>query len=97
MKSEVYSWRVSADTKAALEQAAHQEGTSVAALLDRMLADWLAARPGSVEDEAEQARLRRAAARTFGTIAGGSPQRAETVRIAMQRRLGRRYGRRRAN
>lgn len=78
MKTEVYSWRLSAQRKAELEQEARREGTSLSALLDRVTADWLARRRnGHSNDDAEQAALRRRVMATVGTIHGSDPTRAE--------------------
>lgn len=78
MKTEVYSWRVSADRKAELEGEARREGTSLSALLDRVTADWLAERRnGHSDDEAEQAAIRKRARTAIGSVAGDDPTRAE--------------------
>jgi len=62
MKTEVYSWRLSAERKAALEEEARREGTSLSSLLDRVTADWLAERRnGRADDEAEQTAIRKRA------------------------------------
>ena len=93
-KSEVYSWRVSPDTKAALELEARREGDTVAAMLDRITQEWLRARRRRAgPDETAQARLHAVATRTFGTIAGGTPRRAERARVAIRQRLAARHGR----
>ncbi len=77
MKSEVYSWRLSADRKAELEAEARREGTSLSALLERVTADWLAERRnGHSDDEAEQAAIRRRAMSAIGSIRGGDPTRS---------------------
>jgi hypothetical protein len=77
MKTEVYSWRVSADKKAELEGAARLEGTSLSALLDAITTDWLRqGRNGTLEDEAKQAAIRERAAAAIGSIHGGDPTRA---------------------
>ncbi len=47
MKTEVYSWRVSAARKADLESEARREGTSVAELLEKITSDWLQERRNS--------------------------------------------------
>ena len=94
-KSEVYSWRVSPEMKVALEVEARREGRSVAALLDRMASEWLTARRrrGAL-DNGEQARVRAAAEKVLGTIAGGDSRRAESARTAIRTRLSsRRRGR----
>ena len=78
MKTEVYSWRVSAARKAELEAEARREGTSLSALLDRVTADWLAERRnGNSDDEAEQAAIRKRVMATVGTIRGKDPTRSE--------------------
>lgn len=90
-KSEVYSWRLSPETKAALEDAARHHGQTVGALLQRIVRDWLDAGRGSMEgDEAEQARLHAAAKRCFGSIRGGDPNRSERTRDTIRTRLTKR-------
>jgi hypothetical protein len=90
-KSEVYSWRVAADLKAALEDAAREERTSIGELLDRMARQWLGDRAvGASESEAAQRRIRAAAARFVGSLAGGNPRRAEGARRELRERLGKR-------
>jgi len=89
-KDEVYSWRLSAELKAALEREARREGVSIAALLERMAVEWL----GTGRQQAggdEQARLHAAAARTFGTLAGGDPSRSREARSRIRRRLAARH------
>jgi hypothetical protein len=106
MKTEVYSWRVSAQRKAELEAEARREGTSLSALLDRVTADWLAQRRnGHSDDDAEQAALKKRVMATVGTIHGGDPIRSERaselVREIIYKKhlkesnaLARRFGRR---
>jgi hypothetical protein len=106
MKTEVYSWRLSADRKAELEAEARREGTSLSALLDRVTADWLAQRRNShSDDEAEQAAIRQRVMATVGTIRGDDPTRSartsELVREIIYKKhlkesnaLARRFGRR---
>src|SRR5262245_3690299 len=86
-KSEVYSWRVASEVKAALEHEAHREGSSIGGLLQRIALDWLAARRRASDSEGEQARLHREAANVFGALAGGDPDRSRSVRAAVRRRL----------
>ncbi len=87
-KSEVYSWRVSPQTKVALEVEARREGRSVAALLDRMASEWLTARRRRAAlDDGEQARLHTAAEKVLGKIAGGDSRRAERAQTAIRTRL----------
>jgi hypothetical protein len=77
MKTEVYSWRLSAGRKAELEAEARRDGTSLSALLDRVTADLLAERRnGRSNDEAEQAAIRRRAASAIGSVRGGDPTRS---------------------
>jgi hypothetical protein len=77
MKTEVYSWRLSAHRKAQLEEEARLQGTSLSELLDRVTADWIAQRRlGHSDDEAEQAAIRKRAAAAIGSIRGGDPSRA---------------------
>ncbi len=78
MKTEVYSWRLSADKKAELEEEARREGTSMSALLDRVTAEWLSERRnGHGDDEAEQAALHKRVMATVGTIRSGDPTRSQ--------------------
>jgi hypothetical protein len=92
MKTEVYSWRVSAARKADLETEARREGTSMAELLEKITADWLqerrAARNG---EEAEQAALRRRVMATVGTIHSGDPTLATRAREVVRERIVRKH------
>lgn len=93
-KTGVYSWRVSVETRAALEREARREGASVAALLDRIAHEWLGKRRrAGGRAAAEQERLHAAAARAFGMIRGGDPRRAEEARETIRARLRRRHAR----
>ena len=77
MKTEVYSWRLSAEKKAELEDEARREGTSLSTLLDDITTDWLTERHhGNGDDEAAQAALRKRVMATVGTIRGGDPTRS---------------------
>lgn len=94
MKTEVYSWRVSAEQKAELESEARRNGTSLAALLEKITADWLAEQRDSRNgDEAEQAAIRKRVAFTIGTIAGDDPMRASQASQRVKEILRKRYGR----
>jgi hypothetical protein len=78
MKTEVYSWRLSAARKAELESEARQEGISVSKLLEQITGDWLAQRRnGHSDDEAEQAALRKRVMATVGTIRSTDPTRSQ--------------------
>jgi len=60
MKTEVYSWRLSAELKAELEGQARHESKSLSALLQEIASDGLRARRnGSSSDDAEQAAIRK--------------------------------------
>jgi hypothetical protein len=90
-KTEVYSWRVTAHLKAALEDAAREEKTSVGELLDRMASHWLHERAaGAGESEGAQRRIRTASERFVGSLAGGNPRRAEGARRELRERLAKR-------
>jgi hypothetical protein len=93
-KSEVYSWRLSPATKAALEAEARRAGSTVAALLDRIAHDWLRSRRGrTAADATEQARRHAVVAKALGQIAGGDPRRAERAHTRIRERLSRRRAR----
>jgi len=74
-KSEVYSWRLSTELKMQLEAAARDEKTSIGTILDPVVREWLAKRPSSKEDDAEQQRrLRERAMKAIGTASIGLGQ-----------------------
>jgi hypothetical protein len=80
-KDDVYSWRISRARKAALEHVAREEHVSMAELLDRVTGEWITSRSAATGGEdAEQTRLRAAAARFIGAIRGGDPDRAAQAR-----------------
>ena len=91
-KTEVYSWRISPATKAAIENEARREKTTVAALLDRIAKEWIESRRGQTDD-AEQERLHAAVEKTIRAISGHNLERSERVRESVRHRLKRRYGR----
>jgi hypothetical protein len=98
MKTEVYSWRVSAQRKAELENESRRKGTSLAGLLDQITADWLQERrSGRSGDDAEQARIRKRAEAAIGSIAGGDPHRSSQASQRVREILRKRYGRQRAD
>jgi hypothetical protein len=92
-RSEVYSWRVAPEVKAALEYEARRQGQSVGSLLERIAIEWLAARRQAADEVDEQIRLHAAALRTVGAIAGGNRGRSSAIRAAVRRRLAARRGR----
>jgi hypothetical protein len=90
-KTEVYSWRVAVDLKAALEAVAREERTSVGELLTHMARQCLHDRAARThESEATQRRIRTSAERFVGSLAGGDPRRAEGARRAVRERLAKR-------
>jgi hypothetical protein len=93
MKSEVYSWRLSPDLKADLEDAARREHVSVARLLERITREWLKARVPAADDDAEQERLRAIAMRYIGTLRSGDPDLSEKVSEGVRERLLRAHAR----
>lgn len=86
-KTEVYSWRLSLETKAALEETARQKQASVAELLDQIVNDWLTRQQAVKDDEAEQQRLHKAALEMIGTIQGDNVDRASNVRALLRAKL----------
>jgi hypothetical protein len=98
MKTEVYSWRVSAQRKAELESEARREGTSLAKLLEEITASWLEDQRGSRNgEETEQAAIRKRAAAAIGSISGGDPSRSSQASKLVKKILEEKYGRRRAD
>lgn len=92
MKTEVYSWRLSADQKAALEKEARLEGISVAEVLEQLTARWLAERRnGRPDDAAERAALLKRVMRTVGTLRSGDPDLASKVRETVRARIVRKH------
>ena len=87
-KSEVYSWRVSPEIKAGLEEVARRSRRSIAEVLDQAVLAWLGRRRPARDDE-DQRRLQSRAGRFVGAIAGADPERAEKVRLRIRARLER--------
>src|SRR3954468_15945683 len=88
MKTTVYSWRVSPETKSAIESCARERGETIAALLDRITRDWLKLeRSGQKDTDSWEAEVRARALAACGTIAGDDPSRAERSRHLVRRRL----------
>ena len=87
MKTEVYSWRLSADLKSSLERQARLRKVPVASILDAAVRDWLERNNADSTTDAAKRRLHTAAARCFGAFAGGDTRRAETAAQAIRRRL----------
>lgn len=97
MKSEVYSWRISAQRKMQLEAEARREGKSVAQLLDEISSEWLkerrSSRPG---DDREQDRIRKRVMAVAGSLSGGDPHGASKAAERVREILRERYGRKRS-
>ena len=90
-KSEVYTWRVSPETKSRLEEEARRAHASVGELLERIVESWLASLPA--EDAQQQRSLHAAAARCIGSIGGKDPKRSERVSELVRKSLDRRRAR----
>jgi hypothetical protein len=92
-KTEVYSWRMTVTTRAAIEDEARRGKTTVAAVLDRITREWIECRRSPANDDAEQERLHASVRKTLGVISGRNPKRSERARMDVRERLRRRYGR----
>jgi len=91
-KTEVYSWRVSPELKAKLEEAARDEKTSLAQLLEKIARQWLARARREDDDEQEQRRLHREAALHIGAMHGRDPRRAQEARQRIRDKLKKKHG-----
>jgi hypothetical protein len=89
MKTSVYSWRVTSERKALLEELARRQNRSVAEVLDEAVSAWIAQRAANDDEEEGQSALRRAAQRAIGRIKGGNPDRAGNARALIRERLQR--------
>jgi len=96
MKSEVYSWRISAHLKTELESEARREDTSLAVLLERIASNWLQVRRKRRPDEDEQAAIRRRAASAIGSLSVADPMLSSQVSQRMKESLKKRHDRSRA-
>lgn len=91
-KSEVYTWRVSPETKAHLEEAARSTNRSVAQLLDEIVTEHLGSGDHAGGSEIEQQRrLHSRAGRLLGSLSGAIARRSERTRELVRTRLKRRY------
>ena len=95
-KTEVYSWRVDAELKSALEVAARAERMSVSKLLDRIATEWLR-REGDATDPEKERRIRAQAMRYVGSIRGKDPARAREASRRVSSLLHRKHARHRAD
>jgi hypothetical protein len=87
MKTEVYSWRVSSGLKTALEREARRRKTSVAATLDLAVREWLNKASAGNDGEEEQIRLRKAASKWLGSLAGADAEQSENASRTVRQRL----------
>jgi hypothetical protein len=92
MKSEVYSWRVSPELKAKLEEAARDEHTSLARLLEKIVREWLGRARPEGDDGEEQRRLHEEAAPFIGKIRGQDPRRAREASQRVREKLKKGHG-----
>jgi len=93
MRTEVYSWRLSAELKSDLERAARLRNVSTSAILEMAVRDWLRNGRTETADDEVQGRLQAEVASSVGVLAGRNPRRAETAREAIRKRLARRHAR----
>lgn len=93
-KSEIYTWRLTPVTKAALEEAARNQGRSVADLLEEIVTESLSASAHEKAAESEQQRLLHERAAAFaGRISGTDPRRGERAKELVRARLKKRKNR----
>jgi hypothetical protein len=92
MKTEVYSWRVSAELKTTLEREARRRKTRVSTLLDLAVRELLENGGNDPADEEEQRRLQSTALKCVGAFAGGDPDRSANVRRDLRQRLRKQRG-----
>jgi hypothetical protein len=90
MKSEVYSWRLSAELKAEIEEQARSESKSMSALLEELASNGLRdRRRGRSGRAAVRAILLRRVLPTVGTIRSGDPNLASNVSRTVRARIAR--------
>jgi hypothetical protein len=93
MKTEVYSWRISSQTKCRLEDEARRRGTSMANVLEEITAQWFSDhRNGHEKDDAQQVALRRRVMATVGGIHSGDTNRAGRSRELVREIVARKHG-----
>jgi hypothetical protein len=93
MKTEVYSWRVSPETKTDLERAAREHKISLSAALEIAAREWLTKIGSRNDDDERQRTLQQAASECFGVFASGETRRSETAAETVRQRLRQRYAR----
>jgi len=84
-KTEVYTWRLSPVTRAALEEAARKQSRSIADLLEEIVSANL----GQESDAERQRALHTRSAEFAGCLAGDDARRAEQARERVPARLKR--------
>jgi predicted transcriptional regulator len=89
MGTEVFSWRLSRELKSDLEREARRRKTTISAVVNLAVSDWLRKSALQTGEDGEQRRLHDAASNCLGTLAGGNSRRAETARQAIGQRLRR--------
>lgn len=94
MKSELYSWGLSAGLKAELENAARRRRVRLAAVLEMAAREWLSKNSRDVADDEEQKRLHAATDKFIGAFSSGNGNASRNVRKLVRERLARKYGRR---
>ncbi len=88
-KSEVYTWRLSPVTKAALEEEARKQNRSIADLLEEIVTANLG-QSGQESDAERQRSLHARAAEYAGRFSGHDSRRAERARERVRARLKKR-------
>ena len=91
MKTQVYSWRLSAEVKTDLKREARLRRILVSAILEAAVRDWLKKEGGNGTEEETQRRLHAAAAHCLGVLASGDPGWSERARETLRERLRRRH------
>jgi len=91
MKTEVYSWRVSAHRKAELEEEARRKGTSLSGLLQDITSEWLAEQHKHSDDADQQAAIRKRAASAIGAISGTDPALSSRARELVREIIARKH------
>ncbi|HXJ93648.1 MAG TPA: hypothetical protein VMT20_12275 [Terriglobia bacterium] len=89
MKTQVYSWRLSAEVKTDLEREARVRRMPVSAILESAVRDWLKKGGGNSTEEETQRQLHAAATRCLGVLASGDPGRSERATETLRERLKR--------
>lgn len=91
-KTEIYSWRLTADLKRRLEAAARREGTSIGGLIEVAVLEHVTKRDVS-DDAAEQVRLRQELSGVIGAYRSedrlGSVEVKQRIGARIAEKLGR--------